>query len=463
MAALLKGPATRQDFDLYAGRDYVLSIPTVNNEDGSPYVFEPDTTVYWWLGLDKNNPMVAKISSDPAQITITGNTVFVRIKNSDTTELKASSSNRVYMHELEIIDPDNNKFTACIGTPTVINVFDQTPAVPTGGAKLYSYDFIATPAMSSRLVLSRASVGTYINTSGTRITAAANQARFENRWNGSTWAPAGLLVEPQGKQFATNSEVFNSNPGFSAYGSMVLSSTKGANNSNFMMTYRSGTQAASTASIDRSSSGQTGQYFASVDVRFDNWNFAILNNNNANHVWTYAVFNLSSATITDTVNNGVTGIASFRRLRDNIYRLMLIGGDPNTVYTAVGLARSASGNSATSTYGDPLWSPPPTDTEKVFVGGVTCSPADYETSHIPSSGGIATRSADVLTPIGLLPYQLAAGPSVWELTDLVTGATTRTSFAPGTFTFPTKKLYRSFAVYVAGTDTSPFMTVGGPY
>jgi hypothetical protein len=125
MAALLQGPATRQDFDLYAGRDYVLLIPTVNNTDGSPYVFEADTRVYWWLGLDKTNPMVEKISTDPTQITIAGSTVTVKIKHLDTTALKPSSSSRTYMHELEIVDANGNKFSACVGTPTVISTFDQ--------------------------------------------------------------------------------------------------------------------------------------------------------------------------------------------------------------------------------------------------------------------------------------------------------------------------------------------------
>jgi hypothetical protein len=125
MAALLSGPATRQDFDLYAGRDYVLEIPTVNNEDGSPYVFEVDTKVYWWLGLNKNNPLVEKMSTDPNQIAISGNTVIVRVKHDDTTALKPSSASRIYKHELEIIDPNGNKFSACVGTPNVISTFDQ--------------------------------------------------------------------------------------------------------------------------------------------------------------------------------------------------------------------------------------------------------------------------------------------------------------------------------------------------
>jgi len=39
---------------------------------------------------------------------IVGSEVQVRIKNADTKMLKPSSASRVYMHELEIVDPDGN-------------------------------------------------------------------------------------------------------------------------------------------------------------------------------------------------------------------------------------------------------------------------------------------------------------------------------------------------------------------
>ena len=44
---------SRQNLTLYAGRDVILIFPAVNDEDGSPYVFEAETVVSWWLGLSK--------------------------------------------------------------------------------------------------------------------------------------------------------------------------------------------------------------------------------------------------------------------------------------------------------------------------------------------------------------------------------------------------------------------------
>jgi hypothetical protein len=81
----------------------------------------------------------------------------------------------------------------------------------------------------------------------------------------------------------------------------------------------------------------------------------------------------------------------------------------------------------------------------------------------PPTGGPVTRSADLVSASGTLATQLAAGPSVWEMQDQATGVISRTSFAAGAFTFPTSKLYRSFGVYPSGTNTAPYLTVGGPY
>jgi hypothetical protein len=69
---------------------------------------------------------VTKSSLLPGEITIVGSEVQVRIQHADTAQLKPSASGRVYMHELEIVDPSGNKFSALVGTPTVFSTFDQT-------------------------------------------------------------------------------------------------------------------------------------------------------------------------------------------------------------------------------------------------------------------------------------------------------------------------------------------------
>jgi hypothetical protein len=84
---------SHQDFDLYAGRDCILQIPAVD-EDGSPYNFEAQTHVSWWLGLSKPNPLVIKSSLLPGEITLADGLVLVRVRNTDTRALRPSSDSR---------------------------------------------------------------------------------------------------------------------------------------------------------------------------------------------------------------------------------------------------------------------------------------------------------------------------------------------------------------------------------
>ena len=55
--------------------------------------------------------------------------------------------------------------------------------------------FLTPSSLPSRYALTRASVGTYIDSSGDLQEAAANTGRWTYYWTGSAWAIAGLLVE----------------------------------------------------------------------------------------------------------------------------------------------------------------------------------------------------------------------------------------------------------------------------
>jgi hypothetical protein len=93
---LTGGAAARQDFDLYAGRDVTLLFPAVD-EAGAAFVFENNTLVSWWLGLDKANPLVSKSSNVAGEITIVGSEVQVRVRNADTKALKLAADGSRYL------------------------------------------------------------------------------------------------------------------------------------------------------------------------------------------------------------------------------------------------------------------------------------------------------------------------------------------------------------------------------
>lgn len=126
MVAVVDGPAEKQDWKLYAGRDYRLRFP-VTNPDGTPFVFEPNTKFFWWFGTDKANPKVEKTSDADDIVLENSNQVVVTIKNIDTKTIQPTSSVRIYNHELEMIDPDGNKSTLAVGTVQVFSTFGNTP------------------------------------------------------------------------------------------------------------------------------------------------------------------------------------------------------------------------------------------------------------------------------------------------------------------------------------------------
>ena len=51
--------------------------------------------------------------------------------------------------------------------------------------------------LPSQLTLSRSSSGTYFDSSGVIQTATSNNPRFNYKYNGASWVPAGLLIEEQ--------------------------------------------------------------------------------------------------------------------------------------------------------------------------------------------------------------------------------------------------------------------------
>jgi len=72
---------------------------------------------------------------------------------------------------------------------------------------------------------SRASTGSYFNSSGVLTSASINAPRFNHTYNGTSWVSRGLLVEEQRTNLATNSELF-SNASWTKYESSVTANAQ---------------------------------------------------------------------------------------------------------------------------------------------------------------------------------------------------------------------------------------------
>jgi hypothetical protein len=70
-------------------------------------------------------------------------------------------------------------------------------------------DFDKTTTLDSRITFTRATNGTFFNSSGVLSTASSGDARFDHRLEGGVWKNKGLLIEEQSTNLAERSEEFN--------------------------------------------------------------------------------------------------------------------------------------------------------------------------------------------------------------------------------------------------------------
>ncbi len=322
-------------------------------------------------------------------------------------------------------------------------------------AYLYTYDFLASPSLPATLSLSRATTGTNFNSSGTMVTAAINAARFENTYNGTSWIAAGLLVEEQRTNIlAPYSDAYWNPQGVSLVsGATTPSGVTGLQFIEAATTDIHGVY--NTAGYSPTVGIATSVYAKETGVGAKRYFNLSLNAPDRR-----VTFNIATGAVTENIG-GTTAFTvnvgnGWRRLCVQIGAASWLVNAAFVVNTPTPWADGGGNTSAFTYTGDGV--------SGMNVFAVSFNDASFVETYIPTTTSTAvTRSADLLSSTGTLTTQLAAGPSVWELTDLATGTISRTSFAAGTFTFPNNKLYRSFAVYPPGFNTAPYLTVGGPY
>ncbi len=325
---------------------------------------------------------------------------------------------------------------------------------------LYTYDFIASPSLPATLTLSRATVGTYFDSSGVLQSAAIDAARFDNFYNGSAWVKGGLLVEMQRTNYI-NDITLNIGSWQAPGGGVIIgtgiagidgttnavSITPNATTNQFI--FYNNSSLASSAS----------PHVMSLFLKPNGYTKYGLREGAAG---ASSIFLLSGAgSVFNNINLGGNTAAGAIRQRGSWYRASTIITPSGSI--GVGMTTLPLDNAYPGGTTDPwvsyTWTP--NGTSGVFAQFPQAEIGGFVTSFINGAG--TTRSADLLNSAGTLTTQLAAGPSVWEFQDQATDVISRVQYAAGAFNFPTSKWYRSFGVYPSGTDTSPYLTVGGAY
>jgi hypothetical protein len=226
---------------------------------------------------------------------------------------------------------------------------------------------------------SRASTGTLTNSSGVLTTAAINAPRFNHVYNGSSWVSKGLLVE----EARTNS-FFYSEDFSNAYW------TKSASTVSSNVTLApDGTNTADK--IEETTSNAAHQAYSIFSASATTYTFSVYGKSSERNLLqvdfngsvNYAIFNLTSGTVTASSGSGLT--ASITSVGNGWFRCAITQSQSSgTIYPAFRpvLTGTTTIYAGTTGYG-------------LFMWGAQIESGSFPTSYIPTTTAQATRSADV--------------------------------------------------------------------
>jgi hypothetical protein len=232
---------------------------------------------------------------------------------------------------------------------------------------------------------SRASTGTFFNSSGTLTTAAVNAPRFDHVYDGTNWVSKGLLIEEQRTNINLYSEQFN-NAAYSINQGVVTAnqaSSPDGNTTAENLTASSGTvnpyvyMALTTAN--------SSVYTFSIYVKKNTHDFVqVVLNGVANG---FANFNISSGVV-GTLGAGGSATSSIVNVGNGWYRCVVTyttaSTSGNGFINLIGSATAGRGATFTAA-----------GTESVYLWGQQLELGSFPTSYIPTTTAAVTRSADV--------------------------------------------------------------------
>ena len=291
-----------------------------------------------------------------------------------------------------------------------------------GGKKYRINSRFTSGTLPSGWTLTRASAGTYFNSSGIMQTASTDVARFD--YNPVTLAPKGILVEPS----KTNMVLQSAKPGTSPWW-IVVNNAATLNNASAPDGTTSATKLTGTAATSLGLkqgvtfvNGTT--YSVSAYLKAGSTNYGMLNAYDG--VKDFGVmFNLASGAVVGNRTDGAVGTPSASGIisvGNGWYYCWFVfvsggTGSPNSG-AQVGGSTAGNLNFATS------W------TGTLYAWGYQHEAASAPTSYIDTTTATVTRAADVLSTT------IPSGVSqlIYTFDD---GSTQTVSVSPGAYTVPT--------------------------
>ena len=243
--------------------------------------------------------------------------------------------------------------------------------------------------------VSRASTGTYFNSSGTLVTAPINQPRLNYNFDGTSWRNPSLLIEPASTNFLTYSEDF-SNGVWASNNSLTTNQAvapDGTTTADLMYPTSTGSWSLRYQQNPTGTTANTTGYTYTISVfakaSGKSWLFLGDDNSTTRGVW----FNVST---------GVIGTRGSGMLNGRIepegngwYRCQV-------TYITAGVVR----NLMAITDADNSASVTASGSNGILIWGAQLEERFTATSYIPTTTSLVTRAADIVGPYSTGIYRL---------------------------------------------------------
>jgi len=231
----------------------------------------------------------------------------------------------------------------------------------------FSENLSLTPVVGPTPSFSRASTGTYFNSSGVLTSAAINAPRFDHTYNGTSWISKGLLIEEQRTNIVTNSN-------------------------NFSNWTQNTINASSSAGLSPDGTSNAWKIYPTSAG-------GSLQNSNVNLANTALIFSLIDGSLTSTIIG--TATSSAENVGNGWFRIRMT----TQGYTFTVFSKPAGWNyiclqfSSTNAYIYPAQSGTaigsPSGTDGILIYGAQIESGAFPTSYIPTTTTSVVRSADV--------------------------------------------------------------------
>jgi hypothetical protein len=280
------------------------------------------------------------------------------------------------------------------------------------GSMKLKLDFDQTTTLPTGITFTRATNGTFFNSSGVLSTASSGAARFDHRLEGGVWVNKGLLIEEQRTNVCLRSEEFGTAPW--AANAVTLTNNN--------ITAPDGTTTAERILETTTNTSHNVQQAFTLNMTSTNYAFSVFvkgglgrtrgrlqiaNNTFAGGV--NANFNLSTESVSvSQFGTGVQTGGTIQNVGNDWYRISIAGRTGQTgTHIAIIYILNDSGQDSYAG-----------DTSKgLYLWGAQLEAGAFPTSYIKTTSASVTRNADVASMTGTnfsSWYNATEGTTFWQ-------------------------------------------------